>query len=119
MCTAACAALAKFAADDPLRAALLGSPTERAAMGEAVMQLTRAPWDEAKNPCHLWLLVSTPETKWSTQQINVRARRLKSCRWPVRDAGHPRLQPGAGAGGRATRGRGERRRAGRASTECY
>ena len=48
---AACNAVAAFAAHDPLRAALL---RERAALGEAVMQLTRAAWDEAEDPGWAW-----------------------------------------------------------------
>ena len=50
---AACAAVATFAADDTLRAVLL---RERAALGEAVMQLTRAAWDEAEDPGYMWAL---------------------------------------------------------------
>ena len=48
---AACEAVAAFAADDTLRAVLL---RERAALGEAVMQLTRAAWDEAEDPSVAW-----------------------------------------------------------------
>ena len=40
-----------FAAHDSLRAELL---RERAALGEAVMQLTRAAWDEAEDPGWAW-----------------------------------------------------------------
>ena len=43
--------MAAFAAHDSLRAALL---RERAALGEAVMQLARAAWDEAEDPNALW-----------------------------------------------------------------
>ena len=43
--------MAAFAAHDSLRAALL---RERAALGEGVMQLTRAAWDEADNPSWAW-----------------------------------------------------------------
>ena len=49
---AACNAVVAFAAHDPLRAALL---RERAALGEAVMQLTRAAWDEAEDPGWAWV----------------------------------------------------------------
>ena len=48
---AACGAVAVFAADDTLRAVLL---RERAVLGEAVMQLTRAAWDEAEDPGVMW-----------------------------------------------------------------
>ena len=50
---AACGAVAHFAADDTLRAVLL---RERSELGEAVMQLTRAAWDEAADPCSGWAL---------------------------------------------------------------
>ena len=50
---AACGAVARFAADDKLRAVLL---RERSALGEAVMQLTRAAWDEAEDHSVLWAL---------------------------------------------------------------
>ena len=43
--------LAVFAADDTLRAGLL---RERAALGEAVMRLTRAAWDEVEDPGSMW-----------------------------------------------------------------
>ena len=49
----ACQAVAAFAAHDQLRAALL---RERAALGEAVMRLARAAWDEAEDPSALWVL---------------------------------------------------------------
>ena len=55
---AVCGAVAAFAADDTLRAVLL---RERAALGEAVMQLTRATWDEAQNPSVPWVMVSAPD----------------------------------------------------------
>ena len=48
---AACAAVVHFAADDTLRAVLL---RERSALGEAVMQLTRAAWDGAQDPSIIW-----------------------------------------------------------------
>ena len=48
---AACDAVATFAVHDSLRAALL---RERAALGEAVMQLARAAWDEAEDPGVYW-----------------------------------------------------------------
>ena len=44
--------MAAFAAHDSLRAALL---RERAALGEAVMQLARAAWDEAEDPSSFWV----------------------------------------------------------------
>ena len=47
--------MAAFAAHDSLRAALL---RERAALGEAVMQLVRAAWDEAEDPGSVWALGS-------------------------------------------------------------
>ena len=50
---AACGAVAHFAADDTLRAVLL---RERSALGEAVMQLTSAAWDEAEDPSIMWAL---------------------------------------------------------------
>ena len=50
---AACGAVAAFAADDTLRAALL---RERAALGEAAMRLTRAAWDEAEDPSSTWCI---------------------------------------------------------------
>ena len=43
--------MSTFAAHDALRAALL---CERAALGKAVMQLTRAAWDEAEEPGMEW-----------------------------------------------------------------
>ena len=48
---AACESVGAFAADDTLCAVLL---RERAALGEAVSQLTRAAWDEAEDPCVAW-----------------------------------------------------------------
>ena len=45
--------MATFAAHDSLRAALL---RERAALGEAVMQLARAAWDEAEDPAAGWAI---------------------------------------------------------------
>ena len=42
--------MARFAADDTLRAALLGVPRERAALGEAVTRLASVAWDEAGDP---------------------------------------------------------------------
>ena len=50
---AACGAVAAFATDDTLRAVLL---RERAALGEAVMRLTRGAWDEAEDPSAVWAL---------------------------------------------------------------
>ena len=50
---AACGAVAAFAAHDSLRAELL---RERAALGEAVMRLARAAWDEAEDPSVYWAL---------------------------------------------------------------
>ena len=52
-CSAACAAVSAFTAHDSLRATLL---RERAALGEAVMQLTRAAWDEAEEPSMEWAI---------------------------------------------------------------
>ena len=43
--------MSTFAAHDSLRAELL---RERAALGEAVMQLTGAAWDEAEDPSSSW-----------------------------------------------------------------
>ena len=48
-----CGAVAVFAADETLRAGLL---RERAALGEAVMRLTRAAWDEAEDPTMHWAM---------------------------------------------------------------
>ena len=48
-----CGAVAAFAADDTLRAVLL---RERAALGEAVMRLTRGAWDEAEDPDMTWAM---------------------------------------------------------------
>ena len=50
---AACGAVAVFATDDTLRAVLL---RERSALGEAVMQLTSAAWDEAEDPSVNWAM---------------------------------------------------------------
>ena len=47
MLSAACAAVATFAAEEALRTALL---RERAMLGEAVMRLTQGAWDEAEDP---------------------------------------------------------------------
>ena len=57
MHAAACDAVALFASDDALRAAVLGSPSERAALEQAVTQLTRATWDEAEDPSYSWVAV--------------------------------------------------------------
>ena len=43
--------MSTFATHDSLRAELLG---ERAALAKAVMQLTRAAWDEAEDPGYSW-----------------------------------------------------------------
>ena len=48
-----CGAVAAFAADDTLRTVLL---RERAALGEAVMRLTRAAWNEAEDPQAAWAM---------------------------------------------------------------
>ena len=48
-----CSTVAAFATDDTLRAVLL---RERAALGEAVMRLTRAAWDEAEDPSLFWAI---------------------------------------------------------------
>ena len=45
--------MAAFAAHDSLRAALL---RERAALGEAVLRLARAAWDEAGDPNMWWAM---------------------------------------------------------------
>ena len=45
--------MAALAAHDSLRAALL---RERAALGEAVMRLARAAWDEAEDPGTYWAM---------------------------------------------------------------
>ena len=50
---AVCGAVAAFAADDTLRAVLL---RERAALGEAVMRLTRGAWNEAEDPGLWWAM---------------------------------------------------------------
>ena len=42
-------------ADDTLRAALLGVPRERAALGEAVTRLASVAWDEAEDPGARWI----------------------------------------------------------------
>ena len=47
--------MARFAADDTLRAALLGVPRERAALGEAVTRLASVAWDEAEDPGTKWV----------------------------------------------------------------
>ena len=44
--------MSTFAAHDSLRVELL---RERAALGEAVMQLTRAAWDETEDPGWAWV----------------------------------------------------------------
>ena len=47
--------MASFAAHDALRVALLGAPRERAALGRAVLRLTRAAWGtEADAPSNFW-----------------------------------------------------------------
>ena len=47
--------VASFAAHDALRVALLGAPSERAALGRAVLRLTRAAWGtEADAPSYFW-----------------------------------------------------------------
>ena len=55
-CTAACDAMVGFVTDDTLRAALLGVPRERAALGEAVTRLVSIEWDEAAEPGCNWLI---------------------------------------------------------------
>ena len=45
-----------FVADDVLRAALLGAPRERAALGEAVTRLASVAWDEAEAPGLNWVI---------------------------------------------------------------
>ena len=47
--------MARFAADDTLRTALLGVPRERAALGEAVTRLASVAWDEAEDPGITWI----------------------------------------------------------------
>ena len=52
---AVCNSVASFAAHDALRVALLGAPRERAALGRAVLRLTRAAWGtEADDPSYFW-----------------------------------------------------------------
>ena len=45
--------MARFVADDVLRAVLLGAARERAALGAAVMRLASITWDEVEAPSHL------------------------------------------------------------------
>ena len=52
--------MATFAAHDSLRATLL---RERAALGEAVMRLARAAWDEAEDPSLTWAMGIHVSTK--------------------------------------------------------
>ena len=47
--------MARFVANDALRAPLLGVPHERAALGAAVTQLASVTWDEAEEPGARWL----------------------------------------------------------------
>ena len=47
--------MARFVANDTLRAPLLGVPHERAALGAAVTQLASVTWDEAEEPGAMWL----------------------------------------------------------------
>ena len=55
---AACDAVARFVADDALRAAVLGLPSERVALVQGVTQLTAATWSQEEDPSLLWLAVS-------------------------------------------------------------
>ena len=55
---AACDAVAQFAADDALRAAVLDLPSERAALVQGVTQLTAVTWSQEEDPSLLWLAVS-------------------------------------------------------------
>ena len=55
-----CAAVAAFVADHTLHAMLL---RERAALGEAVMRLTRGAWDEAEDPSSMWVMGSHVSSK--------------------------------------------------------
>ena len=47
--------MARFLADDVLRAALLGAPRERAALGAAVTRLSSVTWDRAEAPGMNWV----------------------------------------------------------------
>ena len=60
VCVAACNAMARFVADDMLRAALLGAARERAALDAAVTRLAGLTWDRAAEPGlgGLWVLTS-------------------------------------------------------------
>ena len=57
--SAGCDAVARFASDDSLRTALLGVPSERAALAQGVTQLAAATWNEAEDPDITWLIVSS------------------------------------------------------------
>ena len=46
--------MARFVADDTLRAALLGVARARVALGAAVMRLCGVAWDRAETPGALW-----------------------------------------------------------------
>ena len=46
--------MARFVANDALRAPLLGVPHERAALGAAVTRLASVTWDEAEEPGSGW-----------------------------------------------------------------
>ena len=46
--------MARFVADDTLRAALLGVARERVALGAAVTRLCGVAWDRAETPCATW-----------------------------------------------------------------
>ena len=53
---AACAAMARFVADDVLRAALLGVARERVALDTAVTLLASVTWDRAEAPGTMWVI---------------------------------------------------------------
>ena len=53
---AACGTMARFVANDTLRAALLGEACEREALEVAVARLAGVTWDEAEAPGVMWVL---------------------------------------------------------------
>ena len=100
---AACDAVAQFAADDALRAAVLGLPSERAALVQGVTQLTAATWIQAEDPNTAWVAVSVLLRSVKSRRNSNRQCVVLDCvagwlTWRVGVAGLPREQPGGGTG---------------------
>ena len=100
---AACGTMARFVANDTLRAALLGEACEREALEVAVARLAGVTWDEAEAPGVMWVLGAALTRTHPGTAHTSRARPFHTVYTRRRS---PRQQLGPRAGGCAARRRG-------------